>query len=156
MRVNRFTDIFGAAAELKDRHSFRDKFRGAQTDNLRSQQSVCFWVGQDFYEPLALVVGQRSAVGDKWEFADFDGYPFLFGKIFGEADSCNFGIGIDDVWNRVIVDMAGFTGNSFDARNAFVFSFVREHRPFNNVSDRVESRNIRSVMFVDRDAATFG
>ena len=46
--MNRFPDIFGAAAKLKDRHSFRDKFRGAEADNLRSQQSICFRVGQDF------------------------------------------------------------------------------------------------------------
>ena len=36
----------------------------------------------------------------------------------------------------------------------FVFSFVGKHRPINNVSNRKESGNIRSVLFVDLDAAS--
>ena len=74
MSVNRFPDIFRAAAKLKDGNSFRDEFRGAEADNLRSQQSVCLWVGQDFCKPVALIVGQRPTVGGTERKVGVPGY----------------------------------------------------------------------------------
>src|ERR1700722_7569116 len=52
--------------------------------------------------------------------------------------------------------MAGLPGNSFDAGDTLVFSFMCEHRPLNNISDGIDSGNIRTVLLVNRDAPAFG
>ena len=49
--------------------------------------------------------------------------------------------------------MAGLTGENFGHRDAFLFGLVRQHRPGDNVADRVDAGDTAAVMRIDHDAA---
>ena len=50
--------------------------------------------------------------------------------------------------------MAGFARDQFDAGDAFLLGFVREHRAGDHIADRVEAGDIGAKSFVDFDPAS--
>src|SRR5438552_393783 len=142
MGMNALPEVLGTATELEDRHGLGNQFGGAKADNLCSQQFVSFRIRQDFRKTLRLVIGQRSPVRYKREFTDLDGNSPLFGKILRETDARDLRVSINDIRDRIIVYMSGFSSDSFDTRYTLVLSFMGEHRSVDHIPYGIEARDI--------------
>ena len=75
------------------------------------------------------VLPVRGDVGDAGAF------QFLLGF----ADRGDFGAGVNDVRDHVVVHVPGLTGNDLGSGDAFIFGFVREHRPGDHIANGVDA-----------------
>ena len=65
----------------------------------------------------------------------------------------DFGTGVDDAGNDVVVHVAVLARQDFGDRDAFVLGLVGEHRPGDDVADGVDARHVGGEMVVDDDTA---
>jgi hypothetical protein len=119
--------------------------------NVRAQNFVGFSVGNELYHPFDIFVGNGTAISTKRKLPNSHLHPFFFRLIFGNADAGQLRVGVNDAWDRVVIYVAGFSGNDLNAGNAFIFGLVREHRAGNDVANGVDSFDIRPKMLVDLD-----
>ena len=80
--------------------------------------------------------------------------PFLFREIFREADTGQFRVGVNDAGDDVVVHVPGFARDQFDAGDAFLLGFVRQHRTGDDVADRVNAGDVGPKHLVHFDPAT--
>lgn len=92
----------------------------------------------------------------KVEFVDFIGVVFCFQFLFGFVDVCDFWVGVDDVWNNVIVYVICLIGDNFGGGYVFVFGFVGQYWVFDCVVNGVNVCNIGVIVVVDFDLIVFG
>src|SRR5207244_5852092 len=74
--------------------------------------------------------------------------------LLGEADARQLGPGVDDVRDRIVVDVRGLARHALDGDDALLARLVGEHRPGDDVADREHARHTRLEALVHRDAAT--
>jgi len=63
------------------RNGLGDNFRRERTDRVNTQDFTVFGIGHDLDEAFVLAENCCLAIGEKWEFADFDieaSFPRLF------------------------------------------------------------------------------
>ncbi len=103
--------------------------------------------------PSTSSFAKRAAVGAERKFADPHLEPFLFREIFRHADTGQFRIGVNDAGNDIVVHVPGFARDQFDAGDAFLLGFVRQHRAGDDVADRVNAGDIGAEHLVHFDPA---
>ena len=123
----------------------------ARVAECSRQNFVRFSVSNKFYQPFDIFVGKGTAISTKRKLPNSHLNPFFFRLIFGNADAGQLRVGVNDAWDRVVIYVAGFSGNDLNAGNAFIFGLVREHRAGNDVANGVDSFDIRPKMLVDLD-----
>src|SRR3546814_15817308 len=106
---------------------------------MRGEYAVGLLGGKDLDEAFGGVVSARAAVGGEGKFAHPVCDPGLLELLLGFADRGDLRRSIDDAGNRVIVDVAGLTGEHLDADRAFVLRLVRQHCARNAVADGVDA-----------------
>ena len=79
--------------------------------------------------------------------------PFLFREIFRDADAGQFRIRVDDAGDDIVVHVAGFARDQFDAGDAFLLGFVRQHRARDDVADRVNAGDVGAEHLIHFDPA---
>src|SRR5205085_8114892 len=119
--------------------------------NVRAQNFVAFSVGNELYHAFDIFIGKGAAISTKRKLPNSHLHPFFFRLIFGNADAGQLRVSVNDAWDRVVIYVAGFSGNDLNAGNAFILSLVREHRAGNDVANGVDSFDIRPKMLVDLD-----
>ena len=97
-------------------------------------------IGDELDHAFYVLVRQRTAVGAERELADPHLEPFLFREILRDTDAGQFRIRVNDAGDNVIVHVPGFARDQFDAGDALLLGFVRQHRAGNDVADRVNAR----------------
>lgn len=85
---------------------------------------VCFGVGKNFGKIVGVVYGMGVVVGGKGKFVGFVVDFGCFEFFFGFVDGCNFWLGVDNIWNDIIVYVFGLIGEYFGDCDIFVFGFV--------------------------------
>ncbi len=93
--------------------------------NVRAEDAVRFRVRHKLDHSIDILVTERAAVGAERELADPIIDPLFLRLIFGQADTSQFRIRVDDSGNRVIVHVTSFAGNYLNAGDPFVFGFMR-------------------------------
>src|SRR3546814_3718439 len=73
--------------------------------------------------------------------------------LFGQADTGDFGPGVDDRRDDVVVHDAGQPGDILGAGDALILGLVRQHRSRDNVADRPDAGNIGLEIMVGFDLA---
>ena len=103
--------------------------------------------------PSDVLVGQRAAVGAERKFADPHLEPFLFREVFRDADAGQFRIRVNDAGDDIVVHVPGFARDQFDAGDAFLLGFVRQHRARDDVADRVNAGDVGAEHLIHFDPA---
>ena len=88
-----------------------------RTEDVVTQDPICFFVSQDFVVLCDVGVGQKR----KCAFVVLDRFGSQL--IFRLADRCDLGLRVDDAGNGIIVDVAMQAVDLFDTGNG---SFVRQ------------------------------
>src|SRR6266446_5343233 len=123
--------------------------------DVGAENAISLCVGDELDHSFDVIGAKRPTVGSEWKFANADIDPPLFRLIFGETNTRQLGIGVDDTGNSFVVYVAGFAGNDFYAGDSFVLGFVRQHRPSYYIADRVNPFHVRAKMFVHFDPLLF-
>ena len=123
--------------------------------NVRAENAVGLSVGHKLDHSIDIFIRQGAAVGAERELADAIIDPLLFCLLFSQPDTGEFGVGVNDSGNRVIVYVAIFARDPFDARDPFILGLVREHWPGDHVADGVNAFHIRPEIFVHLDSFLF-
>lgn len=69
------------------------------------------------------------------------------------TDPGDFGVGVHDAGDGVVVDVAVAFGDVFDGGDGFFFGFVCEHGAEGAVADYADVREFGAVLFVDYEPA---
>ena len=137
-------EIFRRAAEFHQHRRLVDHLAGAEADDMHAEHAVGRLVGEDFHETVGVQHGAGAAVRREREFPDLVVDAGLLQLFLGLADRGDFGAGVDDARDDVVVHMAGLAGDDLGHRDALVLGLVREHRPGDHVADRIDARHIGS------------
>src|SRR5262249_45960095 len=146
-------DVLGRGAELHGNRSLRDHVAGVRPDDVHAEHAVGLGIGEDFHEAFGLQVRLCAAIGGKRKLAGIVGDAGLLQFLLAFFDRGDFGIGVDYVWDDVVVHLAGFAGEDFRHRRALVHGLVRQHRAGDRVADGVDARHVGGEARVDHDAA---
>jgi len=136
MRVTGARNVFAAGAKLHGRDGFGDQVAGARADNMDAEYSVDGGIGQNLNATCGVANAARTAIGleRKNAFAVFN--AGFFELLFRFADGGNFGFGIHNAGNGVVIDMAVASDKMLDSGHAFFGRFVRQHRAGNDIANR--------------------
>src|SRR5580698_8077515 len=146
-------DVFGRRAEFHGDRRFGDHGLGVRPKDVDAKHAIGLSVGEDFDEAVGCEIGPGPRVGSERKFADVVGHAGAFELLLGFADRGDFRLGVNDIWNHVVVHVPRLPSDDFGGGNAFFFRFVREHRPGDRVTDGVKAGNIGAEMRVDHDPA---
>jgi hypothetical protein len=64
------------------------------------------WGTYEFDETIGIGICLCSRVGSEWEFTNLVCDTGSFELFFILSDPCDFGMGVDDRWDSIVVDMA--------------------------------------------------
>src|SRR5690606_25123599 len=114
----------------------------------------CFSVGNDLHQALSFIGSQGTATGNKGESTYVVGLTRCFHLLFGFTNCSNFGVGVDNVWNDVVVHHSLLASNALSDHHTFFRPFVCQHRAAHNVTDSPDTRRIGRAQVINVDEAT--
>ena len=123
---------------------------------MRAQNAVSLCIRKDFDKPICREIRLGATIAHETEFANLVGTAFGLELFFGLADIRHFGGGVDHAWNDRVIDVTMFARDDFGGGHAFVFGFVRQHRTFDCVTNRIDARDIGLPMRVGFDLTAWG
>ena len=129
-------EILGRGAEIDRRHRFGDQVAGVAAQDVDAEDRVRLGVGQDLDEALEAACGAGAADGPERKRALAVGGAGFLQLLFRPADGGDFGFGVDDAGDRVVVDVDMAAGDALDAGHALLLGLVGELRPADHVADR--------------------
>src|SRR5690606_3100895 len=97
---------------------------------------------------------QGTATGNKGESTYVVGLTRCFHLLFGFTNCSNFGVGVDNVWNDVVVHHSLLASNTLSDHHTFFRPFVCQHRAAHNVTDSPDTRRIGRAQVINVDEAT--
>ncbi len=153
VRVACAGDVFRARAKFHGNNHFCDQRTRFRPHNVASQNLVRFCVRNDFHKTFRRVHRTGAAIRHERELTDLVLNAVFFQIVFRFTDGGNFRESVNNTGNQVVIDMAGLTRQHLGKNNALVLRFVRQHRPDNNVTDRIDTGNICFEMTVRFHAA---
>ena len=120
---------------------FGDQFAGRGPQDMDSEDPVGCPFGQNLHHPGPS--GRRYAPCC-WRASEtcprHSPRPRPFQVLFGLADGCRLGIGVDDTGNDIMIDVSGSARDVLGNRDTFVLGLVRQHRSGDAVADRMDFR----------------
>lgn len=84
----------------------------------------------------------------EWELVGFGFVVFGFELLFCFVYLCNFWVGVDDLWNVVVVDVWFLIDDVFGYGYVFVFSFVCQYWVVYYVVDCLQVWQFGCVVFI--------
>jgi hypothetical protein len=147
--------VFAACPKRYCCDGFGDEFAGARPDDVHSQDAVGFFMGENFYFALGLSKTQGAPVGAERKAAFLVREFFFLQVVFRFSDGGDFGIGVNDAGDGVVIHVPGSGDDVFHAGDTFLGCFVGQHRAGDDVADRVGSLRFGGEVFVDGDAAAW-
>jgi hypothetical protein len=121
--------------------------------DVRTENAIGLRVGDKLDDAFVIFVGHGPAIGAEGELADPHVNPLLFCPVLREAHAGQLRIRVDDSRNDFVIYVTGFPGNHFHAGDAFLLRLVRQHRPSDDVADRVKAFDVCLEVLVNFDAA---
>jgi len=82
---------------------------------MYTQDPISFLLSQDLHESFRVQVGLGARVGREAEFADLVRDAFLLEVLFSLADPGDFGVGVDDGGDGVVVDVSMASFDELDS-----------------------------------------
>ena len=152
MRMTGTGDVFRRRTELDCERDLSNQGAGVGADNMRAEHAVRVRVFQNLHKAVGRLVDLGATIGREREFAGAVLHARFLQFLLGLSGRGDFRIRIDHARDRVVIHMAGLTGEDFRHRNAFIFGLVREHRPRDDVADGKDALHIRLEMLVDDNA----
>lgn len=148
-------EVFAGGSELDGGDDFGDEVSGAGPDNVDTEEAIGFGVGEDF--DFAVDLAESAGASDAAEVEDALVVVgvFVFELLFGLPDGGDFGLGVYDAWDSVVVDVSVSGDDLFDTGDGFFGGFVGEHGTWDDVSDGVDAAGCSPIMVIDLDAAFF-
>lgn len=95
-----------------------------------------------------LTIGPCSSIGLKREFSNFELDLLVFELFFSVTDPRDFRVRVNDGRNGLVVYVAWSAREGLNHRNAFFARFVRQHRAFDDIANRVNVRQCGAELFV--------
>lgn len=120
-------DVFSGCLEFYSCYCFGNYIGGMWADYMYVKNFIGFFVGQDFYYVFGVGVCLCLFQCFEWEFVGFVGDVCFFELFFSLFNVCYFWLGIDYIWDEVVVDVWFFIGNDFGDEYVFFFSFVGKY-----------------------------
>jgi len=132
------SDVFSWCSVFEGKYTFMDQFSCRSSNDVASENFVCFCISKNLNQALGILVSSCSAVGLEWEhsFPVFNSCSFEF--FFCLTNTCDFWVCVDNWWNCIVVYVTTFTDDVFNGSNAFFFRFVSKHWASNYVTDCVD------------------
>ena len=146
-------DILARRAILQRERRLCNHLARIRPHNVHAQHAVRLGVAQNLHGTFGILIGARAAVGHKRKVADAVLHALALELLLGLADPRDLGVRVDDARDGVVVDVAVLAGDVFDARDAFFFGLVGEHRAGDHVADGVDAGHVRLEEGVGLDAA---
>ena len=164
VRVDGFADVHGVSAHLDGQRDLADHVAGVGADHAAAEDlavTVGLWavVKQQFGHAFVTAVGNGAAGSRPGEQAFFDLDALGFGLVLGQADPCDFWVGVGDGWDDAGVEgCAGqvfvalqFTSNHFRCHMRFMHGLVRQHGLAHDVANGEDVRHVGAHLDVDGD-----
>src|ERR1700754_3768176 len=127
-------NILGACTELHSHNSLGNHVCSTRAYHMYAQNLIGCSIGQYFNKTIQITACTGTAAGFEWERSSFIFYTGRFQLLFGLANSINFWPGINNTRYQVIINMWFLTGNDLGNKRTFIFGFVGQHGPLNNIA----------------------
>src|SRR5579872_1894481 len=149
-------EILRGAAELHKHRGFMNHLAGAKAHDMDAKHSIRRSVSKEFDEAVSLAHRARPTIRREGKLTDIVGDAGALKVFFGLAHRSDLRRSVDDGRNDVVIHVAVLAGENFRDGDAFIFAFVREHWPTDDVADRVNPFDIGTKMFVDDHLTALG
>ena len=73
--------------------------------------------------------------------------------LFSVADTGHFGVGVDNSWNRIVIDVGLLSSNILSHEDALLFSLVGKHSTAHHISNRQNTGDVGLKVVVHDDSA---
>src|SRR5262249_58146205 len=108
--------------------SLGDHIAGVRADDVHTEYAIGLGIGENFHKTVGLEIRLGAAIGGEGKLADIVGNAGVFQFLLVFADRGDFGIGVHNVRDNIVVHVAGFSPEDFRHRHALVHRLVGQHR----------------------------
>jgi hypothetical protein len=147
--------IFRRTAELHQHRDLVDHLARAEADDVTAEHPSVALSARIFTKPSVCSMARARPLAVKGNFPALY-YAGLLQLLLGLADGRDFGAGVNDARDDVIVHMAMLTGDDLGYRDAFVLGLVRQHRPGDDIANGVDAWHIGAVLVISLDFTAVG
>lgn len=157
MRVTRPADILCARTVLQRKCTLRNHLSRIRSHNVNTQNAVRLRISQEFHQTVGIQIRLCSAVCAEGECSDLVLHAGFFQFCLVLADPGDFGVGVHDRGDGVVVNVAVVLCDEFNGCDGFFFSLVCEHRSECAIANHANVWDLGAVFGVDdKTAAVVG
>jgi len=125
MRVNGHRHIAGQCCHFDGEHSFGNQFAGTDANNADTEDALCMRINDQLCHSFRSIESDSPSGCGPRKLRNFDFPILLFRLSFGETAPGNLRIGKNDCRDRVGLEGAFMSSDSFDRDSSLVRSLVR-------------------------------
>src|SRR5262249_21841603 len=149
--------LFLGRFEIHRNHITLNELRYLGADHVRAEQLTGFLVEDNLHQALIFAQRYGLAVADEGKAANPYVEPFLFGRLFGEADRSDLRRAVCAAGNQRLVHWMRIESlDRLNADNALVLGLVGQHRRPRNVAYCIDAGDIGLAELVNHDDAAIG
>mmetsp|Transcript_27295 Transcript_27295/g.73769 ORF Transcript_27295/g.73769 Transcript_27295/m.73769 type:complete len:270 (-) Transcript_27295:832-1641(-) len=144
-------NVFCARAILQCYAHLMDKLASGGAHDVAAQDLIGLSIGNKLDHSLSLIHRSRAAVAHERELASLVCQALLLGVLLSHAQASHLRVGVADAGHRVIVDVAFLACQDFCSSHTVLLSLMREHRPWDAISDGVDGGHSGAEVAVHLD-----
>lgn len=179
--MTRTANILCGRTVLECQYSLSDHLTSVGTDNVDSENSVCFlicnesvekerdkisthcpqnpkvWFAKKYslYHAFSIEIGLGSRVCAKREASNIVSLPRRLNLLLRQTDPRGFRVCVHDAGNSTVVDVTVSLADELNGRDTFLLGLVRQHGAEGDIADHADMGDLGAVLLVDDDTATF-
>mmetsp|Transcript_1477 Transcript_1477/g.2686 ORF Transcript_1477/g.2686 Transcript_1477/m.2686 type:complete len:289 (-) Transcript_1477:760-1626(-) len=142
------SNIFRTGPIFNSQNTLSNHLSGIRSHNVHSQNLICFLIRQYFDKSIRACIGTCTGIGLERKRTLGIVNPSFFQFLLRFSNGCYLWIGINDSGNRIVIDMACKTSNSFHCGNTFFLGLVSKHRSINAITNGINVWNGSSKVII--------
>ena len=147
------SDVFAGGTKGHRHGGLDDQLADPRADHMDTQHTVRLGMSQDLDQAICAADGAGSSVRLEGERSFLERDTLCLQLLAGLPDRRDLRIGVDDVGDRVVVDMSPARSDELRDGNALFFRLVREHGALHDIADGKDTGRRRLEVVVGGNSA---
>lgn len=147
------SNILSASTVLNRKNTLSNHLTSIGADDMNTKYTVGLLLSDNLDGTLSVQVGLGTRIGSEGELADLVLDAGGLELLLGLANPGDFGVGVDDRGNGMVVHVSVSGLDVLDSSNTFLFSFVGKHGSESDVTNALDALHSGIELVIDDNTA---